>query len=189
MRDDLADDRRDGIAVAENAALDLDTLDALLDQHLVVVAARELDRRGQLVCVRHLRDPDRGAEARGLHEHRVRKGVLGRIAVAEGDVPRNGDSAIAQDGLEQVLVHAERRRRHACPDVRHAGQFEEALHGSVLTEGTVEDREHDVDLSQRRCGCRARHDGSVSMLVSGSSPAPEASSQRPLRSISTTTVS
>ena len=43
QRDDLADDRGDRVAVAEHAALDLDAVDALLDQHLVVVAARQLD--------------------------------------------------------------------------------------------------------------------------------------------------
>ena len=49
VRDDLADDRRDRVAVTENAALDLDPVDALLDQHLVVVSARELDCGFQLV--------------------------------------------------------------------------------------------------------------------------------------------
>ena len=47
MGDDLADDRCDGLAVAEHAALDLHTVDALLDEHLVVVPAGQRDSAGQ----------------------------------------------------------------------------------------------------------------------------------------------
>jgi hypothetical protein len=46
MRDDLADDGGDGVAVAEHAAFDLDARHAFFDQHLVVVSTRELDRLG-----------------------------------------------------------------------------------------------------------------------------------------------
>ena len=76
------------------------------------------------------------------------------------------------------------------PDVGDAGELEQALHGPVLSERPVEDREHDVDLAQRRGGCGvARRRGASPTLVSGISPRPLASSQRPARSISTTTVS
>ena len=43
MGDDLADDGGDGLAVPEDAALDLDAVLELLDEDLVVVAEGELD--------------------------------------------------------------------------------------------------------------------------------------------------
>src|SRR5439155_26933077 len=47
VRDDLARERGDGLAVPEHADLDLDTRDELLDEHLLVAGARAPDRRGQ----------------------------------------------------------------------------------------------------------------------------------------------
>ena len=57
MRDDLADDGRDRVAVAEHPALDLDAVDELLDQHLVVVPARERDRGASSLVVRTFEMP------------------------------------------------------------------------------------------------------------------------------------
>ena len=190
VRDDLADDRGDRVAVAEDAALDLDSVDALLDQHLVVVAARELDGGGELARVVNLRDADRRAEPRRLHEHRVVEGVLRLVAVAERDVPRDRDPAVSEHGLEQVLVHAQRGGGDAGADVGDARELEEALHGAVLAERAVEDREHDVDLAERRGRRGVGDDRERLDARAAEAPArPEASSQRPPRSISTTTVS
>ena len=116
--------------------------------------------------------------------------MLRRVAVAERDVPRDGDPAVAQHRLEEVLVHAQRRRGDAGADVRDAGELEQALHGAVLAERAVEDREDDVDLAECRGrrgvgDDRERLDARLGQLVSGAA----ASSQRPARSISTTTVS
>ena len=152
MRDDLADDGRDRVAVAEHSALDLDAVDALLDQDLVVVPARELDRGAELVVASHLRDADRGAETRRLHEHGVVEVVCGLVSFAKRDVARDGDPAVAENRLEEVLVHAESRRGDACADVGHAGELEEALHRAVLPERAVQDRQHDVDLPERGRG-------------------------------------
>ena len=52
-----------------------------------------------------------------------------------------GMPAVAEHGLEEILVHAERRRRHAGADVRDAGELEQALDGAVLAERPVQDRE------------------------------------------------
>jgi len=41
----------------------------------------------------HLRDPDRGAEARGLDEDRVAERVFGLVALAQRDVRVTGISA------------------------------------------------------------------------------------------------
>ena len=49
VRDDLADDRGDRLAVAEDTDLDLDARLELLDEHLVVVPAGERDGRVELL--------------------------------------------------------------------------------------------------------------------------------------------
>ncbi len=123
------------------------------------MAARERDRGVQLLLVVRLRDADRGAEPRRLDEDRVAERVLHGIAEAQGRIARHGDAAVAQDGLEQVLVHAERRGRYARADVRHAGELEQSLNGAVLAERPVQDRQRDVDRAQRPCGRRVGEHG------------------------------
>ena len=59
VRHDLADDRGDRLAVAEDTDLDLDARLELLDEHLVVVPAGERDGHVELLGGRCLRDPDR----------------------------------------------------------------------------------------------------------------------------------
>ena len=98
----------------------------------------------------HFRDADRRAEARRLHEHGVAERVLDRIAEPDRVVARNGDAAVAQHLLEQVLVHRQRRRRDPRADIGDAGQLEQALHRPVLPERPVQDRQHDVDGAERR---------------------------------------
>ena len=148
--DDLADERGDRVAVAEHADLDLDPGDELLDEHLLVVLERELDRRAQLVCVVRLADPDGRPEPRRLDEDGVAERALGRgRAVSERDVARDGDPLVAHHGLEQVLVHAERRRCVVGADVRDVRHLEQPLQPPVLPERPVQDRQHDLDPAQR----------------------------------------
>ena len=151
MRDNLAGKRGDRAAVrAEDAALDLDARDELLHQHLLVVAEGELHRRRELFLRPHLRNPDRRAEPGRLDEDGVPERVPDLVALAEGDVPRHRDLGVAHDRLELVLVHRERRAEHTGADVGDAGQLEEPLHGAVLAEGAVQDRDDDVDARKRR---------------------------------------
>ena len=150
-RVDLAGQRRDRRrhAVAEHAYLDLRARDELLDEHLLVVPESELDRRLQLVLAVHLGDADGGAEPRRLDEDRVAERVLDRVAEPDGVVCRDGDAAVAHHLLEQVLVHRERGRGDAGADVGHVCQFEQPLHGSVLAERPVQDRQNDVHGADR----------------------------------------
>ena len=122
------------------------------------MATREGDRALELDFAVHLRDADRGAEPCRLDEHRVREGVLGPVSVAQRDVAGDGDSAIPEHRLEQVLVHAQRGRRDACADVGDACQLEEPLHGSVLPVRAVEDGEDDVDATEDLRRRRGRDD-------------------------------
>jgi hypothetical protein len=138
----------------EHAALDLHPVDELLDEHLLVVTARERDRGGELRVVAHLRDADGRPEPGGLHERRVADRVLDRVADPDRVVARNGNAAVAHHLLEEVLVHREGGRGHARADVRHVDELEQPLHRAVLAERPVQDREDDVDRAER--GQRAR---------------------------------
>jgi hypothetical protein len=81
-----------------------------------------------------LGDPDRRAEPRRLDEHRVGEGVSIGVAGAQRHVARDRDAAVAEDGLEEILVHRERRGGHAGADVGDAGELEQPLHRPVLAE-------------------------------------------------------
>ena len=150
-RVDLAGQRGDRRrhAVAEDADLDLGSVHELLDEHLLVVSEGERDGRPELVLAVHLRDADRGAEPRGLHEHRVAERVLDRVAEPDRVVRGDRDAAVAHDLLEQVLVHRERRGRDAGADVGNVRELEQALHRAVLAERAVQERQNDVHGAER----------------------------------------
>ena len=155
--DDLSDRRGNGTTIPQDADLHLDAGLELLDQDLFVVAPRERDGRLELVLRAHLRDANRRSHSSGLDEHGVAKGIVDGVALPEGHAACHENAAVAQHRFEQILVHAERRRRHARADVGHGGQFEQALHGPVLAERPVQDRQHDVH-GPERCGHRRRRD-------------------------------
>ena len=165
MGDDLADDRRDRLAVPEHPALDLDAVLELLHEHLLVVAEGKLDRGLELVLPPHLRDPDRGAEPGRLDEDRVGERMLDRVARPQRHAPADGDRAVAEHRLEEILVHAESGRRDAGADVGNGRELEQALHRAVLSERAVQDREHDVDRPERCRGVRLRHRQGVGRAV------------------------
>src|SRR4029077_14888706 len=64
-------------------------------------------------------------------------------------VRRDGDAAVAHHLLEQVLVHREGRAGDAGADVGDIRELEQALHGAVLAERAVQDRQDDVDRPDR----------------------------------------
>src|SRR5207247_5307192 len=123
----------------------------------VVVPERERDRLGELSLVVRLRDPHGRTEAGRLHEAREAEWILRRITVTQGDVAGNGNTTVAQNLLEEVLVHAERRRRDASADVGNPCELQEPLHGAVLAERAVQDRQDDVDGAERRGRVRGRN--------------------------------
>ena len=123
--------------------------DELLDEHLLVVPARERDRGLELRLVVDLRDPDRRAEARRLDEDGIAERIRDLVAEADRVVGRDGDAAVAHHLLEEVLVHRERGAGDARADVRDAGELEQSLDRPVLAERAVEDRQHDVDGAER----------------------------------------
>ena len=55
-----------------------------------------------------------------------------------------GNSRVAQEGLEDRLVHADGGARDARADVGNPEELEEALEDAVLAGRAVDDREDDV---------------------------------------------
>ena len=108
------------------------------------------------------RNPDAGAESRRFDDHGEAERVLDTVAMAveHRDAVRDRHALVPHDGLEEVLVHAERRGGHAGADVGDVRELEEALHGAVLAEGPVQDGEDDVDAFERR-GRGVGRDGQV----------------------------
>ena len=99
-------------------------------------------------------DPDRRSEPRRLDEHgqaeraqvREHELALGReLLGADRPVADLRQPGVGHQLLEHDLVHAQRRGQHAGADVGHVEALEQPLHGAVLAERSVQDREHDVD--------------------------------------------
>ena len=89
----------------------------------------------------------------GRGSESARRAFLGP---AQDDGSRRGDPGVSQERLEDALVHADGRGRHARSDVRHAQGLEEALERAVLAGGAVDDRKHDVDAAGRDLGRHER---------------------------------
>src|SRR5436190_687607 len=95
-------------------------------------------------CASGIRAGTTMSEPPRLHEDGKRERVVDLVALAKRHVARDGDAAVAQHGLAEILVHAERGGGDACADVGNSRELEQPLDGAVLAEGPVEDREHDV---------------------------------------------
>src|SRR4029079_13459646 len=83
--------------------------------------------------------------------------VLRPLADPQRDVARDRDAAVAHHGLEDVLVHRQRRAEDARADVGHPRELEQALHRAVLAERPVQDRKDDVALAERGGHLRSGH--------------------------------
>ena len=108
---------------------------------------------GNSSAAAHSHDSNRGAEPRRLDKRRqaqareVRAAPLGIRPVLSDPqraVSDLGNPRLRHQLLEEDLVHAQRRGEHAGADVRHVEAFEQALHGAVLAERSVQHGEHDV---------------------------------------------
>ena len=76
-----------------------------------------------------------------------------RAASPDRHVARHRDRTVAQHGLEQILVHRQRRGCHARPDVGDARELQHPLDAPVLAERPVQDGEHDVHRRARAVRC------------------------------------
>ena len=199
-RNDFSDDRGKGIVVAEDGALQLPRVDALLDEDAVVVAEGDIKSRIEVGPVLDFGDaygraavggfdeegkrkrgaaggesrprPCRPLASRGATFGRGRRDILSaRETLAlpkRGETPRapplpgtqheearGGNARVAQEGLEDRLVHADGGAGDAGAHVGDPEELEEALEDAVLAGGAVNDR--DDDVGARRTDLR-RHE-------------------------------
>ena len=80
--------------------------------------------------------------------------AIGGVAVVrvERNESRLLDPVVREDLVRLDLVHRQGGRKHTRPHVRDAGEFEQALHRTVLAERAVENRKNDYSFV-RRSGC------------------------------------
>ncbi len=75
---------------------------------------------------------------------------FGQHATAQHHLVRTlREARRAEHALHQRLVHADRRGEHAAADIRHVGEFEQALHRAVLAVRPVQHREDHVEPDAR----------------------------------------
>ena len=154
---DLADGRCDRVDIAQYSALNLVSVDELLDQYLGIPAECLCQTGNQGVEVVRASNADRRAGRAGLDEHRV--GILELFSRCACDclcvllvIGTQRDVVIGlthaggiDDDLGQALIHRVCRSGNARADKRNARKGQQTLHGSVLTAHAVQHWEANVN--------------------------------------------
>ena len=154
-RSDFADRRGLRLEVAEHSALDLVTVDELLDEHLGIQLKCFGQALGQLEQIVRLGNAHGRALRARLDEYRERAqrfrsrgdnrlGIALKVISQRQIVPRLTDTGALNDLFGQCLIHRVRACSYAAADVRNAGQFEQTLHRAVLAADAVQHREYAV---------------------------------------------
>ncbi len=114
----------------------------------------------QLCSIRHTADTYAAAQIGGFHEHgigerRLNPGFHGGPCTLQflhihGQVGGLRHAGTAQDLLGHNLVHDQGTAEHSASHVRHIGQLQQALQGTIFAIGAVEQRKYDIYLAQRR---------------------------------------
>ncbi len=130
-------------------------LDGRFHDELAIVLCSLLHSRHELGFVSDLRDADARAEIGGLHEPRIREGGfafgshrLGIVApplAQEHAVGRDLELPLPKQRFHGGLVHADGGAEHSRSHVGNVRELEQSLHGAVLTERSVQNREHHVE--------------------------------------------
>ena len=100
-------------------------------------------------------DADARTEVRGLDEHRVAEArfrlgpdavrLVSPLRAADHGVVHHREPFRPERALHHRLVHGRGGADDSRPDVGEPGQLEEPLHGAVLAEGAVQQREDHVE--------------------------------------------
>ena len=159
-RQHLARQRGAGLLVAEDRDFELAAPDGALDQYFFAEFGGVLDGRRQLAGFTHFGDADRRAQRRRLHKQReaeaAANGGENFLPLRFPRVPTHAEVGhYRQLGLQEkplldFLVHTHGRAQDVGADVRDTGEFQQPLHGAVLAEGAVQDREDDVEVKRGR---------------------------------------
>ena len=142
------------VVAVEHGALNLAAHDAGLDDDLRVVTASLLDGGHELLHRIHLGNTEGGTCAGRLHEHgeaqlqHALQNLLAvlvlPLAVGHDLVGADLQAGGLEGNLHEVLIHAQGRGGHAATHVVQVSHLQQTLHGAVLTEGAVQQREHNV---------------------------------------------
>ena len=149
-RNDLARHGSLRLVISQHRAFDFAAFDGRLNDDFRVVLGRQVQRLGQFSPVVDLRDTYRRTKIGGFDEHRAPEaffqpsGVLVSFPAGNGKVIHRGQAPLAKQPLHDILIHGHGRTQHTGADVWQVGQLQETLHGPVLTERSVQNRENDV---------------------------------------------
>ena len=146
------------VVAVEHSALDFAAHNTRLNDDLRVVAACLFNRGHELLHRIHLGNTEGRTCAGRLHEHgeaQLQHALQDLLAVlvlplAVGDnlVGADLQASGLESNLHEVLIHAHSGCGHTATHIVQVSHFQQTLHGAVLTERAVQQREHNV----HRCG-------------------------------------
>ena len=157
MGNDLAGLRHEELSVRtlQHTTFDFAPYDTLLQQNLVVVFERLLQRRIQILEFLDFADADRRTGAGGFHKDRQPEPLLDvvggkRLAPSHHQCVGSAQPGGVQENLRDVLVHAVGRGSIVATHVWHAEHLKESLHRSVLAMHSMEHGEGDIERHRLR---------------------------------------
>lgn len=135
--------------VPQDGAADLAADDGRFDQHLRVVPPGGLHRGRQVFRAAHLADAEGRPRTGRLHEDGIREpaGIDGLVS-CHGPEIRRGDPRAPGDDVRKGFVHAQGGALDVAAHVRNAGELQQPLRRTVLTEGAVQDGKDDVQADR-----------------------------------------
>ena len=146
------------VVAIEHSALDFAAHNTSLNNDLRVVAACLFNRGHELLHRIHLGNAEGGTGAGRLHKHgeaqlqHALQNLLAvlvlPLAVSDNLVGADLQASRLKSNLHEVLIHTHSGCGHAATHIVQVSHFQQTLHGAVLTEGAVQQREHNV----HRCG-------------------------------------
>ena len=141
--DHFAGNRHLGIVVAEHGDLDFACVGHRgFDDDLSIELRGQVDRRGQVGIALRFRDADARTEIGRLDEHGIAKrgrhvlrdaaGAAFHSLAKHDEIVRLRQPSRRKHQLRDRLVHADRRREHACADIGDVRKLEQPLNRAVL---------------------------------------------------------
>ena len=124
---------------------------------MVVFEEGSVHSSGELIPVRHLPHTHARTCTGWLNKDRQRhlfchgtNGLGSFVPVIALDGAPRGyfDASSLQNGLGEVLVHAQARGQNSRADIWKTEQFQHSLNGAIFTEGSMQNREYNVNVAK-----------------------------------------
>ena len=152
---DFPRNRGNGVIIPQNRTLDLSARNGPFHQNLPVVFGGGLEAGLEFSTVAGFGNPHGGTEVRRFDKDGIAEFLFhGEQGLARSRLPfgaadrqigNDGQAALAEEALHDLLVHAHGGAEHARSHVRDASEFEQSLDGSVLAERAMQDRKDHVE--------------------------------------------